>query len=171
MKASNWYILGAFLVAFGLTSTLTTRAYGQNSVSGSSGDGQNQGIESPIPENMLHVPSGGDVKPPADWFIPLTEEEQRFRGFFISLRNWNELAKKLEDSGDSGWADHYRTKLERESGLTSSESAEVTKIVLQYFRDDKNEENVMLEIRSRAIADSPNSWKSVIYSDAEYVAL
>jgi hypothetical protein len=29
----------------------------------------------------------------------------------------------------------------------------------------------MEEIRAKAIADSPNSWKNVIFSDPEYVAL
>jgi hypothetical protein len=63
------------------------------------------------------------------------------------------------------------SKLERESGLTSSEAEEVKKIVFQYIQDDQDDGKRLEEIRNNAIADSPNSWKSVIYSDPEYVAL
>jgi len=179
MKISILYLSFALLACLGLAGTLSTRAFGQVSLSVTSadegchwGDGTGTGsIESPIPENMRHVPSGGDAKPPADWNPPDTEENLRFWGFFGELRGWDKIAKCYEDKGDAGWADHFRTKLERESGLTSSEAAEVKRIVFQYFQDDQNAENQMSEIRSRAIADYPNSWKSVIYSDPEYIAL
>ena len=163
MKISILHLSLALLAAIGLASALSIPASGQNPGTASA--------ESLLPNNLNHAPNGGDATPPADWSTPLTEEELRFLGFFRELRAWDDNADNLDASGNSDRSEFSRTRLEKESGLTSSDAADVKRIVFQYIQDDQDERKIMDGIRNRAIAAYPNSWKSIVYSDPEYVNL
>jgi hypothetical protein len=163
MKASILHLSLALLAAVALASALSTNASGQNPGTGS--------VESPLPDNLNHLPGGGDATPPADWFTPQTEEERRYLGFFRELRAWDENADHLDAPENSDSSEFSLPRLEKESGLTSSEAAWVRRIVFQYIQDDQDDARIMTGIRNRAIADYPNSWKSIVYSDPEYVNL
>lgn len=147
----------------GVAMTLSTCAYAQDQGAGS--------IGSPAGDNLNQVQSGGEAKPPADWFRPLSDDEMRFSVFFRELLAWEDQAREFEASGNSAEVASYRARLGRESGLTASEAAEVKRIAFQYIQDDQEDGQKMERIRNGAIAVYPNSWKTFLYSDPEYVAL
>jgi hypothetical protein len=116
------------------------------------------------------VPEASDTRPP-DSFTPQTEEEQRYLGFFRQLHAWDENADHSGASGNSDSPEFSRTRLEKEVGLTSSEAADLKRIVFQYIQDDQDQEKMMERIRNRAIASYPDSWKNIVDSDPEYINL
>jgi len=160
MKASTQHCL--FLIAFmlSLAGTHSELIFAQNSGSGSM-------VSSPPSPQ----PWGGDAKPPADLKRAHTEEELRYDGFFQELRSWEDIANQEESAGNSGWAEHWRTKLERESGLTASEAAEIKQIIDQYFRDEQAREQQENDIRTQAMSENPGTWRQALYSNQDYINL
>jgi hypothetical protein len=57
--------------------------------------------------------------------------------FFDMLRSWDASAKDYEKAGNQGWAEHWRTKLARESGLTEEQEDQVKQIASQYRQDEQ----------------------------------
>jgi hypothetical protein len=167
MKNSIWHLSIALLVGLGLACTFPKPALGQSENIGP--NAKNNSISAP----PAHVPwsNGGPMVRPEGWVKPHSEEELRFFGLFAGLKGYEETAKKLDDEGNSGWAEHYRTKLERESGLTATEAEQVKQIALQYFQDLVTNGEKSRAIQERIMAESPHSWRQAIFSDPEYAAL
>jgi hypothetical protein len=180
MKVSIWHLSFVLLAGLGLAGTLSTRAFGQVGVTVTSADegcsggtGGTSGLGSVVSAPPAQQPHsfGGPRVVPEGWYKPHSEEELRFRGFFMELRAWDEIAKCYSDKGDAGWADHMRSKLERESGLTASEADQVKQIMYQYFQDLETNDQKSRAIQERMMAESPDSWRQAIFSDPEYAAL
>jgi hypothetical protein len=148
----------SLVAAIVLASSLSTQASAQNPATGSG--------EASHPNTASSVPKADDA-PTADQPTPQTQEEQRYSAFFRQLRAWDENADHSGPSGILDSSEFSRTRLEKDAGLTSSEAADVNRIVFQYMQDDQDQEKMIAAIRNRAIADYPNSWKSVVDSDPE----
>ena len=162
MKPSILNLFVTLLAAVAMATAASTQASAQNPATPTAA--------SATPGNLNPAPSDGDAPTP-DRYTPQTEEEQRYLGFFQKLRAWDENANNSGASANSDSPEISRTRFEKESGLTPSEAADVKRIVSQYMEDDQNQEKMMAGIRNRVIADYPNSWKTVLNSDPEYVNL
>jgi hypothetical protein len=67
--------------------------------------------------------------------VPMSEEVTRYVGFFNQVYTWDLFAKQADKSGDAGWAEHWRTRLQKMSGLTAVQADAVTKVALKWQAD------------------------------------
>jgi len=149
MKNSIWHLSFVLLAGLGLASIPTLRTYGQDTPSEptatteqstpeTGSTHQAQGDQStaamPTSQNGHRVIVLGTLP---EGYVAPSEEVERYMYFFEMLRSWDTLAKRAENSGDSGWAEYYRTKLAKESGLTEEQADQVKKIVYQHLQDEQ----------------------------------
>jgi hypothetical protein len=135
MKTSLGHYLFVLLACFGLMSAILNCAHGQHTKSSTTAEST---TAQSAPNQSLPEHTVITLGNPPEGYIPPSEEVSRYLYFFGQLRAWNEVAKKEEDAGNTGWAEHWRTRLEKRSGLTAAEADQVKKIAFQYFQDDKS---------------------------------
>ncbi len=143
MKVSILHLSLALLAGFGLASTLTTRAVGQQPPTGQNGSGAGGAAACDNPPCVMesHGPglnTGIRRKMPP----PLTpeqqahmEEDRRYSGLFASLEADEKLAQRTEEAGDTANAASWRADFARKSGLTPEEAEIVKKIGAQVRQD------------------------------------
>jgi hypothetical protein len=64
-------------------------------------------------------------------------ELNRYLQFFAELKSWDDLAKRRNDTGDTGQAEFWQKILEKRSGLNTSEAIQVKKIAFQCLQDSQ----------------------------------
>jgi hypothetical protein len=159
MKNSIWHLSLVLLVGFGLTSILPTNAYGQDTTSSPNPGNAPSGFtpHSPNSRKQAGQQTSGVIGQPHAGAIVESEEIMRYTGLFTAIRGWDWVAKSMDEKGeDHGMAEAWRTRLEKQSGLTASESEEVKKIAYQWLKDDAEFGQRFVEAGNRAHAAHPN---------------
>jgi len=165
MKTSIWHLTFVLLVGCGLASVLPKPACGQDTQSaptdGSATVPSGHNVVPPnVPHPGQHTGQATNCvigQPPAGHIVE-SEEVMRYEGFFMVVRGWDDAAKSTDATGgDHGMAEAWRTRLKKQSGLTSSEADEVKKIAYQYLEDDAAWAQRFVEAGYQARTDHPNA--------------
>ncbi len=175
MKNSIWHLSLALLAGLVMASMLSTPAVGQDNETAPAATPttrqparSNPATDGYQPPHLIAKGQGNSNA----GNVPVSEEYLRFRGLFSALRAEDDVAKQSEDKGEQGWADHSRTWLQRMSGLTESEAAQVKKVAYQWYQDEEEWAQKYRDAiaRIRAAAGGRYDVQS-IHSDPEIVAL
>ena len=158
MKTLVSRLLLVLIVGFYLASTLTTRAYAQDTQSTPTGVSVNEPMAPKPSTDSVTDSSPAGLQPTTNPANPKVPDRIIYQFFFNHVVNLDNAAKKMEDEGKN--ADYLRDLDQKGAGLTGDEAAKVKQVAhdcIQLLNDQKAKIQATIDARRAQLSTPPKN--------------